>query len=167
MAAIWKLPVIFVCENNLYASTTPASYSLAGGTVAGRACAYGIPGQEANGNDILEVRRIVTEAVERARSGKGPSIVENRTYRYRGHFEGDPQRYRMPEEVEAFKNREDPVRLFSERLKKERTLSERAEKEMIAGVARRIDEAVRYAREAPLPAPEAALEDLFVSGRMG
>jgi pyruvate dehydrogenase E1 component alpha subunit len=167
MAAIWKLPVIFVCENNLYASTTPASYSLAGGSVAGRACAYGIPGQEANGNDILEVRRIVAEAVERARSGKGPSIVENRTYRYRGHFEGDPQRYRMPEEVEAFKNREDPVRLFSERLKRERTLSERAEKEMIADVARRIDEAVRYAREAPLPAPEQALEDLFVSGRTG
>jgi TPP-dependent pyruvate/acetoin dehydrogenase alpha subunit len=94
MAAIWKLPVIFVCENNLYASTTPASYSLAGGTVAGRACAYGIPGHTVDGNDILEVRKAVGEAVERARDGQGPSIVENRTYRYRGHFEGDPQLYR-------------------------------------------------------------------------
>jgi pyruvate dehydrogenase E1 component alpha subunit len=113
------------------------------------------------------VRRVVGEAVERARSGRGPSIVENRTYRYRGHFEGDPQRYRTPEEVEVFKNREDPIRLFSERLKREKKLSERAEKEMIAGVARRIDEAVRYAREAPLPAPEEALQDLFVSGGIG
>ena len=79
MAAIWKLPVIFVCENNLYASTTPADYSLAGGSIAGRASAYGIPGYNANGNDILEVREIVGKAVKRARDGKGPSIVENKT----------------------------------------------------------------------------------------
>jgi len=91
MAAVWKLPVVFVCENNLYASTTPSAYSLAGGSVAKRACAYGIPGYVANGDDVLEVRKTVSLAVEQAREGKGPSIVENKTYRFRGHFEGDPQ----------------------------------------------------------------------------
>ena len=163
MAAIWKLPVIFVCENNLYASTTPASYSLAGGTVAGRASAYGIPGYETNGNDVLEVRKTVAQAVKRARQGKGPSIVENKTYRYRGHFEGDPQKYRTPEEIARFSEEEDPIRLFSERLKKERSLSDRAEKTMKDEVSRLIEEALAYALQAPLPHAEDALEDLYVN----
>ena len=81
MAAIWKLPVIFVCENNLYASTTAASYALAGGSVAARAAGFGIPGISVNGNDVLVVRKVVGEAVERARTGQGPSIVDNKTYR--------------------------------------------------------------------------------------
>jgi len=161
MAAIWKLPVIFVCENNLYASTTPATYSLAGGSVAGRAAAYGIPGREVNGNDVLEVRKVVDEAVRRARAGKGPSIVENRTYRYRGHFEGDPQRYRSPEEVESVRKKDDPLRLFGARLKKEGLLTDKREKDLRAGVSRLMDEAVKYALEAPLPHPEEALEDLY------
>ena len=163
MAAIWKLPVVFVCENNLYASTTPASYSLAGGSVASRAPAYGIPGYETNGNEVLEVRKTVAQAVKRARQGKGPSIVENKTYRYRGHFEGDPQTYRTPEEIARFSEEEDPIRLFSERLKKERTLSDRAEKTMKDEVSRLIEEALAYALQAPLPRPEDALEDLYVN----
>jgi TPP-dependent pyruvate/acetoin dehydrogenase alpha subunit len=163
MAAIWKLPVIFVCENNLYASTTPASYSLAGGTVAGRSCAYGIPGHTVDGNEILEVRKAVGEAVESARSGQGPSIVENKTYRYRGHFEGDPQLYRSPDEIEGFRKKEDPILAFAGRLKKEKVLTDKAEEEMRNEVARIIDEAVRYAQAAPLPRPEEALEDLFAN----
>jgi TPP-dependent pyruvate/acetoin dehydrogenase alpha subunit len=163
MAAIWKLPVIFVCENNLYASTTPVSYSLAGGSVAARAGAYGIPGVIADGNDILEVRKAVSEAVERARKGKGPSIIENKTYRYRGHFEGDPQRYRPLEEVERFKSKDDPIQRFRGLLRKEAILSDRLEKEIMGEVSLVIEEAVRYAREAPLPRPEEALEDLFVN----
>jgi pyruvate dehydrogenase E1 component alpha subunit len=163
MAAIWKLPVIFVCENNLYASTTPASYSLAGGTVAGRASAYGIPGYETNGNDILDVRKAVAEAVARARQGKGPSIVENKTYRYRGHFEGDPQKYREPEEIDRFRDEEDPIRLFMLHLKKEGVLSDKAEKTLREDVSRSIEEAVDQAQQAPLPRPEDALEDLYVN----
>ena len=163
MAAIWKLPVIFVCENNLYASTTPASYSLAGGSVARRASAYGIPGYETNGNDILAVRKTVAQAVKRARQGKGPSIVENKTYRYRGHFEGDPQKYRTPEEIARFSKDEDPIRLFSDHLKKEETLSGKAEKALRDEVSRLIEEAVADAQQAPLPLPEDALEDLFVN----
>lgn len=163
MAAIWRLPVIFVCENNLFASTTASSYSLAGGSVAGRAGAYGIPGISVNGNDLFEVRKAVGEAVRRARAGQGPSIVENRTYRYRGHFEGDPQKYRSPEDVERFRKTQDPIAALAERLKKERILTGKAEKEMIGEIARSIEEAVLYAKGAPLPRPEDALEDLVVN----
>lgn len=163
MAAIWKLPVIFVCENNLYASTTPVDYSLAGGSVAGRASAYGIPGDVANGNDILEVRTIVGKAVKRARDGKGPTIVESKTYRYRGHFEGDPQKYRTEKEVEESKRTSDPIQLFKDLLEKEGTLSDKLDKDLREGVSHLIEEAVRYAQESPLPRPEDALEDLFVN----
>jgi len=163
MAAIWKLPVIFVCENNLYASTTPADYSLAGGSVASRASAYGIPGDVADGNDILEVREIVGKAVKRARDGKGPTIVENKTYRYRGHFEGDPQKYRTNKEIESFKRKSDPIQLFKNILKKEGILSDKADKDLREEVYGMIEEAVRYAQESPLPKPEEALEDLFVN----
>jgi pyruvate dehydrogenase E1 component alpha subunit len=162
MSAIWKLPVVFVCENNLYASTTPSSYSLAGGTVAGRGRAYGMPGREVNGNDVLEVRKTVGEAVKRARSGNGPSIVENKTYRYRGHFEGDPQGYRTAEEVDGFRKKQDPIRLFADHLSKERILTEGREREIRAEVTRMMEEAARYGLDAPLPRPEEALEDLFV-----
>ncbi len=163
MAAIWKLPVVFVCENNLYASTTPATYSLAGGSVAGRAAAYGIPGYAINGNEILEVRKTVGKAVKWAREGKGPSIVENKTYRYRGHFEGDPQKYRTQKEVGEFQRKGDPIQLFKGVLKKEGILSDKLDKDLRDEVTNLIEEAVRYAQEAPLPDPEESLEDLFVN----
>jgi TPP-dependent pyruvate/acetoin dehydrogenase alpha subunit len=163
MAAIWKLPVIFVCENNLYASTTPASYALAGGSVAARAAGYGIPGVSVDGNDVLEVRKGVGEAVERARKGQGPSLVENKTYRYRGHFEGDPQRYRPHTEIQRFKNKEDPIQRFRKLVKKEGILSDKQEQAMKEEVVLQIEEAVSYAKSAPLPRPEEALEDLFVN----
>ena len=163
MAAIWKLPVIFVCENNLYASTTPASYALAGGSVAARAAGYGIPGISVNGNEVLEVRKVVGEAVERSRKGQGPSIVENKTYRYRGHFEGDPQGYRSQKEIESFKNKSDPIQWFRNLLKKEGILSDKQEKAIRGEVILQIEEAVTYAKGAPLPLPEEALEDLFVN----
>jgi len=163
MAAIWKLPVIFVCENNLYASTTPAKYSLGGGSVAGRAAAYGMPGYVVNGNDILEVRKTVGVAVKQAREGNGPSIVENKTYRFRGHFEGDPQRYRAKKEIEDFRRKGDPIQLFKAALKKERILTEKLDKNFRDEVTTLIEEAVRYAQDQPLPQPEEALEDLFVN----
>jgi len=163
MAAIWKLPVIFVCENNLYASTTPAAYSLAGGSIAGRASAYGIPGYVVNGDDILEVRKTVGAAVKQARKGNGPSIVENKTYRFRGHFEGDPQRYRTKNEIEDFKSKHDPIQLFKAALTKEGILTEKLDKDLRDGVATLIEEAVRYGQDQPLPQPEEALEDLYTN----
>jgi len=163
MAAIWKLPIVFVCENNLYASTTPAKHSLAGGSVAKRADAYGIPGFVTDGNDILEVRKTVAKAVKRAREGKGPTIVENMTYRFRGHFEGDPQKYRSLEEIESFKKANDPIVRFRSFLKEEQTLSDQRYKAFMDEVTSQIKAAVEYAKAAPLPKPEDALEDLFVN----
>jgi len=161
MASIWKLPIIFVCENNLYASTTPSSYTLAGGSVAKRAAAYDIPGYVTNGNDILDVRKTVDKAVKRAREGKGPSIVENKTYRYRGHFEGDPQKYRTEKEIEGFRKKSDPIRIFHDYLIKEGALSDSLDKDLQREVSQLIEESVKYAGEEPFPRAEDALEDLY------
>jgi pyruvate dehydrogenase E1 component alpha subunit len=163
MAAIFKLPIIFVCENNLYASTTPSNFALAGGSVANRAQAYGIPGYTTDGNNVLEVREIVQEAVMRARKGKGPSLVENKTYRYRGHFEGDPQKYRTPDEIEKFKTPHDPVQQFKKQLRDEQILTHKLEETIRNEVTKRIDDAVLFGREAPRPQAEEALDDLFVN----
>ena len=163
MAAVKKLPVIFLCENNRYAATTPADGFLAGGSVAGRACAYGIKGYDADGNDILEVRKVVAKAVKRAREGKGPSIVENHTYRYSGHFQGEPQKYRTQEEVEEFKRKKDPIDRFKDELEKEGLLPDNVDKDLKEEVSHLIEEAVNYAKEAPFPRPEEALEDVYVN----
>jgi len=162
MAAILRLPIIFVCENNLYASTTPSEYSLAGGSVAERACAYGIKGYVTDGNNVLEVREVVGEVVARARNGEGPSIVENKTYRYRGHFEGDPQKYRSTEEIENYRIANDPIECFRKLLISEKTLSRSQEERIRSDIQEMIEEAARFGIEAPLPRPEDAIEDLYV-----
>jgi acetoin:2,6-dichlorophenolindophenol oxidoreductase subunit alpha len=161
MASIWKLPIVFVCENNLYASTTPSSYALAGGSVAKRAAAYDIPGYVTNGNDILDVRKTVDKAVKRARQGEGPSLIENKTYRYKGHFEGDPQKYRTEKEIEDFRKKNDPIQIFRDFLFQEGTLSEPLDKNLRGQVSELITESVRYAREEPFPKKEDALDDLY------
>jgi len=163
MAAVYALPVVFLCENNLYAGTSPVSRFLAGGSVSGRAAAYGIPGYVADGNDILDVRKTVAKAVKRARNGKGPSIIENKTYRYSGHFQGEPQKYRTQKEVEAQKRSRDPIARFRRQLKKEVILTTKLDKEIGEEVSHLIAEAVRYAMEAPFPKPEDSLEDIFVN----
>ncbi len=164
MAAIWKLPIVFVCENNLYASTTPVDYALAGGSVAKRACAYGIPGQVVDGSDVLEVRRAVDRAVKRAREGKGPSIVENKTYRFRGHFEGDPQKYRSEEEVQRFMKEYDPIERFKKRLTNEKVLTRALDRQIRADIKEAIENAVQIALESPDPSPSEALTDLYANG---
>jgi len=163
MCAIWKLPVIFVCENNMYASTTPATYTLAGGSIAKRASAYGIPGYVVDGNDVMEVREMVSRAVKRARQGKGPSIVENRTYRFRGHFEGDPQKYRSEDELREFMEKNDPIKRYREQLIKKKLLTEKQDKSIRNEIRSIIDDAVKFAMESPAPDPSEALEDLYIN----
>jgi pyruvate dehydrogenase E1 component alpha subunit len=131
--------------------------------VARRACAYGIPGYEVNGDDILEVRKTVSLAVEQAREGKGPSIVENKTYRFRGHFEGDPQKYRTKNEIEDFMKNHDPIELFRAVLAGEGILSPKGDKDIRDEVAAMIEDAARYGQQEQLPQPEEALDDLFVN----
>lgn len=109
LAAVWKLPVVFVCENNHYAISTSVDVSTAMGSFYQRAAGYGVPGVKVNGNDVLEVYAAARQAVERARRGEGPTLIEADTYRYRGHHEGDDQLYRTKEEVTQVKENNDCI----------------------------------------------------------
>ena len=163
MAAVFKLPIVFVCENNGYASTSPAEKMVAGGSVAGRSKAYGIPGYITDGSNVLEVLEVVQEAVERARSGNGPSIVENETYRYKGHFEGDRQKYRSMDEIHMYRKKRDPIDKFERLLIEEKLLTKALAAEIRADIAACIEEAVKFGLDSPLPAPEEAVQGLFAN----
>jgi pyruvate dehydrogenase E1 component alpha subunit len=165
MASIWKLPIIFVCENNRFASTTPVGYSTSVRHIAVRAKGYSMPGRTIDGNRVLEVREAAMEAVERARSGGGPSLIEALTYRFRGHFEGDPQRYRTREEVEKARKR-DPILLFRRELMRQGLLDSKTDEEIRMEAQREMDEAVRFAEESPFPVAEEALDGLY-AGKIG
>ena len=133
MASIWKLPVIFVVENNRYASTTPQSYACSVKDISSRAAAYNMPGVAVDGNNLLKVRDVALAAVERARKGEGPSLIENKTYRIRGHFEGDPQAYRSEAEITAWKNKNDPVKRFADYLNRNKILTPKLNKQIWDG----------------------------------
>jgi pyruvate dehydrogenase E1 component alpha subunit len=160
MAAIWKLPVIFICENNLYAMGTRQSMVMAIENVADRAVAYGIPGVVVNGNDVLAVYEAAQKAVERARKGEGPTLIECKTYRHKGHSRVDPARYRPKEEVEEWLHR-DPIKLFKERLLQTNTLTEAESQQIEKETVAEIEEAVKFAIESPYPTPKEALEDVY------
>ncbi len=160
MASIWKLPIIFACENNQYASTTAMSYSTSVEKISMRAQGYSMPGLTVDGNDVLAVREAAAQAVARARSGRGPTLLEALTYRWRGHFEGDPQRYRTKEEVEEAKAR-DPITRLAAVLRKKRLLSAQLEQRIRKEIQEEIEEAVRFAQQSPYPEAQEALEDLY------
>jgi pyruvate dehydrogenase E1 component alpha subunit len=163
LAALWKLPVIFVCENNQYALSTPIREAVSISRISDRATAYGIPGISVDGNDILEVDAKTKEAAERARAGEGPTLLDCITYRIFGHFTGDPGRgitYRPKEEMEQWLQR-CPIKRFKEHLSQKRWLTEDSEKRIALTVRTSIEEAVRFAEESPLPSPEEATQDLF------
>jgi acetoin:2,6-dichlorophenolindophenol oxidoreductase subunit alpha len=158
MAALWKLPVIFVCENNRWASTTAHAASAAGGSIAARAASYGIPGESVDGNDVLAVWEAVTRA--RARATGGPSLIEAHTIRWVGHFEGDGQAYRSRDEV-AEGRRTDPIARLARVLADRAVLDAPGVADLRARVTAEIDDAVAHAEASPLPAPHEALTDLF------
>jgi pyruvate dehydrogenase E1 component alpha subunit len=160
MASIWKLPVIFVCENNLYAMGTRQSRVMAIENVADRAVAYGIPGVVVDGNDVLAVYEATQRAVERARKGEGPTLIECKTYRHKGHSRVDPAKYRPKEEVEEWLAK-DPIKRFKEKLLQTNTLTESEIQQIEKEVSDEIEEAVKFAMESPYPAPEEALEDIY------
>jgi pyruvate dehydrogenase E1 component alpha subunit len=163
MASIWKLPVIFVVENNQWASTTPLSNTCALEQLSRRAAAYNMPGYSVDGNDVLAVRETTLKAVVQARKGEGPSMIENKTYRLRGHFEGDPQKYRDPAEVLTWQETNDPVARYESRLIEEQVLTKEQAKMVWAEVKAELDAAVEFAKKSPFPNPEDALQDLFVN----
>jgi pyruvate dehydrogenase E1 component alpha subunit len=160
MASVWKLPVVFVCENNLYAMGTRQSIVMAIGNIADRAVAYGIPGVVVDGNDVLAVYEAAGKAVERARKGEGPTLVECKTYRQKGHSRVDPARYRRKEEVAEWLAK-DPVKRLREKLLAEKVLSQAEIQSVDSEVSAEVEEAVKFAVESPLPAAEEALEDVY------
>jgi pyruvate dehydrogenase E1 component alpha subunit len=160
MASAWSLPVIFVCENNLYAMGTRQSRIMNIENISDRAGAYGISGVTVDGNDVLAVFEASQKAVDQARSGAGPTLIECKTYRHKGHSRVDPARYRSKEEVAQWLAK-DPINRFKEALMQNDVFS-RAEVQKIGeSVAAEIEEAVKFAVESPYPAPEEALEDVY------
>jgi pyruvate dehydrogenase E1 component alpha subunit len=162
LAAIWKLPLVFVCENNMYAVTTPASYHCAVGEICARATAYDIPGVAIDGTDVLAVYETAEEAVLRARRGEGPSLIEARAFRYYGHFMGEPQTYKTKEEIQGYKAR-DPIQKFKNMILGRSLASETELAKIDSWAEKAVEEAVRFAEASPLPAPEECLTDVYVS----
>jgi pyruvate dehydrogenase E1 component alpha subunit len=151
MASIWKLPVVFVCENNTYGMSTPVSRSTAVAHIADRAKAYSMPGVTVDGNVFSAVAEASTEAVARARAGEGPSLIECKTYRHRGHSKSDRNRYRTKEEIEDWKTRRDPIKLFEAELREFGVIDDAGVAAMREAVDREIAEAIAFAKESPAP----------------
>ncbi len=160
--SIWKLPIIFCVENNC-GPHHPTSYSCSVTQLAKRAAGYNMPGVTVDGNDILAVRAAAREAVSRARAGEGPTFLENQTYRIRGHFEGDPQRYRQQAEVKTWQEKNDPITRFAELLTKKKVLSAKLQKDIWDRAEAELKEAVAFAEASPYPEPEEALDDLLAN----
>jgi len=162
LAAVWKLPILFVIENNQFASTTPLQAACSIDDLCKRAAGYNMPGIAVDGNDVLRVREVTLQAVERARRGDGPSLIENKTYRIKGHFEGDPQKYRAEEEIQRWQDQKDPVRRFAQFLADQNLLNPDLDRQIRQEVAARLSAALKYAEDSPFPQPHEAMEDLFV-----
>jgi len=161
LASLWKLPCVYVCENNLYGEFTRQDRHQPIRDVAVRADAYALPAAIADGNDVLGVLRIAAEAVARARAGEGPTLVEAKTYRHRGHYEGDMGAYRPPDEVAEWLAR-DPILTFGTRLVAEHGIAQAALDAAAAEVERTLEQAAAFADASPHPDPEEALEHVYL-----
>lgn len=160
MAAIWTLPVVYLCENNQYGMSMSVKRAFPIEDIADRAAAYNMPGLVVDGNDVLAIYEATLEAVERARGGGGPSLIEGKTYRWKGHSKSDQERYRTKEEVEAWKER-CPIRRFQARLINEKVIDEAEASRMAEEARRLIEEAVAFAEASPEPSVETILEGVY------
>ena len=160
MAGLWNLPVIFFCENNLYGEGTPQHKQAPIKDLAIRAEGYGFPGVIVDGNDVIAVYESVVEARKRALKGEGPTLIEAKTYRYRGHYEGDPMVYRPPEELEEWKKR-DAIDTYREKLIDQDLASEEDLTVIENEVQSLLDEAVAFASSTPQPKVEEALQGVY------
>jgi pyruvate dehydrogenase E1 component alpha subunit len=160
MAAIWRLPVVYVCENNQYAMSFPVSKAFAIPRISDRAAAYGIEGVTVDGNDVLAVHRAVSQAVGQARDGGGPTLVENLTYRWRGHSKSDVDRYRTREEIDAWKAK-CPIKRLRELLIEEGLLTHHEADQIEREAHAAVDGAVRFAEASPEPDLAAIEEGVY------
>ena len=166
LAAIWKLPVIFLCENNQYAVTSSFKDMVASENIADRAASYSIPGVLVDGQDVIAMHEAVSQAVQRARSGQGPSLIEGRTYRYYDHSLGLGRivraSYRSDEELEEWKQR-DPIDIHKALLLSQDIATQAEIDQMEDEIKKQIDEAVEFARESPYPDPSELFDDMFAN----
>lgn len=160
MAAIWRLPVIFICENNLYAASTNISKTILLENIADKAKAYGIPGFVVDGNDVLATYSATQEAVMRARDGMGPTLIECKTYRRGGHSRSDPATYRPKSEVDEWLKK-DPIVSFRKKLIEGEVLIESQAKSIEQNALELIEKAVSFAEKSPSPEPDDALVDIY------
>jgi TPP-dependent pyruvate/acetoin dehydrogenase alpha subunit len=161
LAAAWKLPLILVCENNLYAEMTPFSDTVGQPDVARRADGYGMPGEVVDGNDVLAVVEAATRAVERARKGDGPTLLELKTYRWGGHFQGDPRKYRSREEEQAWAKK-CPLQRFRAVLTKKNKIDAADLAAIEQRIGAEVADAIASALEAQNPRPETAHDHVLV-----
>lgn len=163
LASIWSLPCVFVIENNGYAEATSCKYAGACYDFADRACGFKMPGVTVDGHDFFAIHRVACEAIQRARSGVGPSLIECKVSRYFGHYEGDAQIYRAPSEVESVRKARDCIQRFVSKVTSVGILKQTELKEIDREVAALIDDAVNNAKSAPKPAATDLLTDVYIS----
>jgi pyruvate dehydrogenase E1 component alpha subunit len=161
MAALWKLPVIFVCENNGYAMGTSVARTTADTDIYKLGLPYGIPSSPVDGMDPAAVHKAMDEAVQRARAGEGPTFLEMRTYRYKGHSMSDPQKYRTKEELESYKAK-DPLELVKHTILSEGYADEKWFEDMDAKIKAEVDESVKFSEESPWPEASELYTDVYV-----
>ena len=162
MAALWKLPVVYIIENNRYGMGTSVERASATTELYKHGEAFGIPGERIDGMDVLAVREAGERAIEHARSGKGPYILEMQTYRYRGHSMSDPAKYRTKEEVDKFRNERDPIEQVRKRLVEGRMIDEAVLKEVDGEIRKIVNDAVEFAQHSPEPDPAELCTDILV-----
>ncbi len=162
LASIWKLPVIFVCENNHYAEATPVEYAVSIEDISDRATAYSMPGITADGMDVFDVYEVADEAIKRARKGEGPTLIELKTFRYHGHFHADdPKKYRTPEEDEKWKGR-DCLKIFEEKVTSNKSMTLESIKKIKDSIDKEMLEAVEFAEKSPMPDIDELYSDVYV-----
>jgi pyruvate dehydrogenase E1 component alpha subunit len=162
MASLWKLPVVYVIENNLYGMGTAVARASASVELYRRGDAYGIPGVQVNGMDVIEVRKAGEKAVAHCRAGKGPIILEMKTYRYRGHSMSDPAKYRTKDEVSKMRKESDPIDNLRAFLLENKLTDEDALKEIDRDVKSIITKAAEFAQQSPEPEPSELFTDVLV-----
>jgi len=163
LASIWKLPIVFVAENNGYAESTPLQYHCSVENIADRASGYNMPGVTIDGNDVFAVYEAADQAVARARAGQGPTLLECKTYRFNGHFEGDAQTYKIATDQEKFQKEHDPIKLFQETVLRRGLITEAELKAIDKRVEEQIAAAVKFAEESPFPDVQETFTDVYVN----
>ena len=164
-AGLWKLPVVYVCENNMYSANTSISLTCCQKNVAAdRAAVYGIPSEVVDGNDVLAVNEAAECAIARARAGEGPTIIEVKTYRHGGHSRNDACGYRPKDEEKEWIQDRDPVKNFRKEILEHGVISEEELEKEEAAIEQEIEDAVEYAKNAPLPSYESALKNVYWEG---